>query len=155
MVAYRFRRTRSFSEWSIRKRDNEIRSVKRGWRPRVYKWIKLELAVVPEFSVGRNEAGWAATYEVNGCIIYADRRAPRKLVLPNGRRKRTRFWMSLNIVRMDHALAKRQPSTVSRIGSRHNRRMNNLLRNCLRFQLCSLECESLLSYIYCMLVLAE
>jgi len=31
----------------------------------------------------------------------------------------------------------------SRIGSRDNRRMNNLLRNCLRFQLCSPECESI------------
>lgn len=87
-----------------------MRSAKCGWR--VYKWIKLEPALGTEFSVRRNEAGWAATYEVNGCIIYADRRIPRKLVLPKtATGNAQRFWMSLNTVAMDRTLAKRQSST--------------------------------------------
>lgn len=107
----------------------------------MYKWITLKFAPVLEFSVRRNEAERAATYEVNGCIIYADRRALQKLVLP---KRPPESYTILNVVEcaliaMDHTLVKRQ----RRIGSHDNRRMNNLLRNCLRFQLCSHEYESI------------
>lgn len=80
------------------------------------KWIKLKLLLLwyLNFRYSAKLMNKAATYEVNGCIIYADHRASRKLVLP---KRPPETYMILNVVEYDcDRPCIREASAVNAVG---------------------------------------